>query len=91
MPPIAVVAQLSALLLMIIKSYTSGSDVTAINVGMLVDEVSSPARPDAALHKLLSSPNTNWTSMTCTYVVPTLPDLIVVRDLFHSMVNGAST
>ena len=69
----AFVAQLSILPLMGIKSYGFGFDVPVIHVGKLVGEVSLLAKLDAPplLHKHILP-------VTCTYVVPTLPGLIVM-------------
>ena len=95
MPLTAVVAQLSILPLMGIKPQTFGFDVPVIHVGMLVGGVSLLARLGAPLlHKRLVFLITR-TSMTCTYVVPTLPGLIVMlricRIQFVATVNGVST
>ncbi len=57
MPATAVVAQPPIMPLIGIKSYTPGSDVPVIDVGMLVDEVSLLTRLDAPLlHKRLMLP-----------------------------------
>ena len=96
MPPTAVVAQLSILPLMGIKSYKFGFGVPVIHVGMLVGEVSLLARLDTQLlHKRLAFLHITRTSMTCTYVVPTLPGLIVMVRICRiqcvATVNGVST
>lgn len=79
-----------------VKSYTFGFDVLVIHGGMLVGEVSLLARLDTPLiHMRLVFLHITRTSMTCTYVVPTLPGLIVVvricRIQCDATVNGVST
>jgi hypothetical protein len=97
MPPTAVVAQLSIPPLMGIKFYAFGFDVPVIHVGMLVGEVSLQARLDAPLvHKRLVFLHIpSRTSMTCTYVVPALPGLVVMVGICRiqcvATVNGMST